>query len=58
MDEDRMLGFLDRVVVDSGAGFAGLSTSIGARLGLYEALSGAGPLTVAELARRTGLTEV
>jgi hypothetical protein len=58
MDEDRMLGFLDRGVVDSGAAFAGLSTSIGARLGLYEALSGAGPLTAAELVRRTGLTEV
>jgi hypothetical protein len=58
MDEDRMLGFLDRVVVDSGAAFAGLSTSIGARLGLYEALSGAGPLTAAEPARRTALTEV
>jgi 2-polyprenyl-3-methyl-5-hydroxy-6-metoxy-1,4-benzoquinol methylase len=58
MDKDRMLRFLDRVVVDSGAAFAGLSTSIGARLGLYEALSGAGPLAAAELARRSGLTKV
>jgi SAM-dependent methyltransferase len=45
------------VVVDSAAAFAGLSTSIGARLGLYEAMAGAGPLTSEQLAQRTGLIE-
>ena len=58
MDQKRMLEFLGRVVGDCGAAFAGLSTSIGARLGLYEGLRGAGPVAVAELARRTGLAEV
>lgn len=51
------MAFLGRVVTDNAAAFAGLSTSLGARLGLYAAMAGAGPLTAAELARRTGLIE-
>ncbi|MFE7795772.1 class I SAM-dependent methyltransferase [Streptomyces sp. NPDC057460] len=57
LDQDRVVEFLGRVVVDSGAAFAGLSTSIGARLGLYTAMAGAGPLTSAQLADHTGLVE-
>ncbi|MGC5311829.1 class I SAM-dependent methyltransferase [Micromonospora zamorensis] len=49
--------FLGRVVTDSGAAFAGLSTSLGGRLGLYAAMAGAGPLTSLQLADRTGLIE-
>jgi 2-polyprenyl-3-methyl-5-hydroxy-6-metoxy-1,4-benzoquinol methylase len=56
MDQNRMLEFLDRVAIDSAAALAGVSTSIGARLGLYRALRGAGRVTAAELARRTGLS--
>ncbi|TYB64923.1 methyltransferase domain-containing protein [Nonomuraea sp. PA05] len=44
-------------MIDSGAAFAGLCTSIGVRLGLYEAMAGAGPLTSHGLATRTGLDE-
>lgn len=58
MDQDRLQEFLGRVVVDSAAAFAGLSTSIGARLGLYDAMAGAGPLSSKELAERTDLAEV
>jgi SAM-dependent methyltransferase len=58
MDEQRLQEFLGQVVVDSAAAFAGLSTSIGARLGLYEAMAGAGPLSSAQLAERTNLAEV
>lgn len=57
LNQDKVMEFLGRVVVDSGAAFAGLSTSIGARLGLYTAMAWAGPLTSEQLAGRTGLSE-
>ncbi|GAA2893136.1 class I SAM-dependent methyltransferase [Nonomuraea rubra] len=57
LDQDQVMAFLERVMIDSGAAFAGLCTSIGARLGLYEAMAGAGPLTSPGLAARTGLDE-
>jgi hypothetical protein len=56
-DEDRVMEFLERVAADIAAAFAGLSTSLGVRLGLYRAMAGVGPLTSAELADRTGLVE-
>jgi 2-polyprenyl-3-methyl-5-hydroxy-6-metoxy-1,4-benzoquinol methylase len=52
-----MIDFRMRVAVDVGAAFAGLSTAIGGRLGLYVAMAGAGPLTSAELAAKTELNE-
>ncbi|WP_369356134.1 class I SAM-dependent methyltransferase [Streptomyces sp. cg2] len=55
--QDRVDAFLDRVITDAGAAVAGLCTSLGDRLGLYRAMAGAGPLTSAELAARTGLVE-
>ncbi|MCE7010294.1 class I SAM-dependent methyltransferase [Kibdelosporangium philippinense] len=57
MAEDSVSEFLTRVVEDSGAAFAGVSTSIGIRLGLYQAMAGAGPITAEQLADRTGLVE-
>ncbi|MFG2076403.1 class I SAM-dependent methyltransferase [Nonomuraea maritima] len=57
LDQDRVLEFQERVMIDSGAAFAGLCTSIGVRLGLYEAMAGAGPLTSQDLAARTRLDE-
>nr|WTB34930.1 hypothetical protein OG781_40540 [Streptomyces sp. NBC_00830] len=56
-DENRVMEFLERVVADNAAAFAGVSTSLGVRLGLYKAMSGAGALTSDELAERTGLVE-
>ncbi|MEU9114613.1 methyltransferase domain-containing protein [Streptomyces sp. NPDC048483] len=56
-DEDRMREFLEQVITDGGAAVAGLCTSLGDRLGLYTAMAGAGPLTSAQLAVRTGLVE-
>ena len=52
-----MIDFRMRIAVDVGAAFAGLSTAIGGRLGLYVAMAGAGPLTSAELAAKTELDE-
>ncbi|WP_407285889.1 class I SAM-dependent methyltransferase [Streptomyces sp. BP-8] len=57
VDEGRVQEFLERVITDGGAAVAGLCTSLGDRLGLYSAMAGAGPLTSAQLARRTGLVE-
>ncbi|WP_035843303.1 class I SAM-dependent methyltransferase [Kitasatospora azatica] len=57
LDEDRVMEFLGRVVTDAGAAVAGLCTSLGDRLGLYTAMAGAGPMTAAQLAARTGLQE-
>ncbi|MFE2541672.1 class I SAM-dependent methyltransferase [Actinacidiphila glaucinigra] len=56
-DENRVMEFLERVVSDQAAAFAGVSTSLGIRLGLYKAMSGAGWLTSEELALRAGLVE-
>ncbi|MCW8383708.1 class I SAM-dependent methyltransferase [Streptomyces justiciae] len=49
--------FLERVVADNAAAFAGVTTSLGVRLGLYQAMAGAGALTSDELAEKTGLVE-
>jgi SAM-dependent methyltransferase len=56
-DENRVMEFLERVVADNAAAFAGVSTSLGIRLGLYKAMSGAGALTSEQLAEKTGLVE-
>ena len=52
-----MIDFRMRIATDVGAAFAGLSSSIGGRLGLYRAMAGAGPLTSVELAAKTELNE-
>jgi 2-polyprenyl-3-methyl-5-hydroxy-6-metoxy-1,4-benzoquinol methylase len=57
LDNDMVMEFLGRVVSDSGAAVAGLSTALGDRLGLYTAMVGAGPLTSEQLAERAGLSE-
>ncbi|KOG50445.1 class I SAM-dependent methyltransferase [Streptomyces decoyicus] len=57
VDEERVQRFLEKVITDTGAAVAGLCTSLGDRLGLYTAMAGAGPLTSAQLAARTGLVE-
>jgi hypothetical protein len=57
VDLSRVGDFLIRVASDSGAAFAGVSTSIGIRLGLYAAMADAGPMTAEQLARKTGLVE-
>lgn len=57
MDEAKLMDFVNKAVGDVGAIVAGSMVVIGDRLGLYRALAGAGPLTSAELADRTGTTE-
>nr|WP_323445513.1 class I SAM-dependent methyltransferase [Streptomyces sp. YSPA8] len=55
---DETAAFLDRVFADAATAATGLSVSLGDRLGLYRAMAGAGPLTAAALAARTGTQEL
>src|SRR5256885_9420382 len=57
MDETKLMEFVDRAVGDVGAVLGGAMVVIGDKLGLYRAMAGAGSLTAAELAARTGTAE-
>jgi SAM-dependent methyltransferase len=57
IDHDRLMAFIGQVVGELGATVNAGLIVIGDRLGLYRALAQAGPLTAAELARRTGTAE-
>ena len=57
MDETKMTEFVNRAVGDVGAVLGGAMVVIGDKLGLYRSMAGAGSLTPAELADRTGTAE-
>jgi SAM-dependent methyltransferase len=57
IDMDKLMGFVFKAVDEVGATLNTALVVMGDRLGLYRALAGAGPLTPAELAERTGTTE-
>jgi SAM-dependent methyltransferase len=57
LDEAKLNGFLTKVLDDWGAISSAPLVMIGERLGLYDAMTEAGPVTSAELARRTGTYE-
>jgi SAM-dependent methyltransferase len=57
MDDTRLIEFVDKAVEDVGALLGGALVVIGDKLGLYRSMAGAGPLTPAELAARTGTKE-
>jgi SAM-dependent methyltransferase len=57
INEEKLNNFLGKVVGDFGAALSSSLVYIGQRLGLYQALAGADPMTPAELAERTGTTE-
>ena len=57
MDETKQTEFVEKAVEDVGALLGGAMVVIGDKLGLYRAMAGAGPLTPAELAGRTGTAE-
>ena len=57
MDETKLTKFVEKAVGDVGALLGGAMVVIGDKLGLYRAMAGAGPLTPAELAGRTGTAE-
>jgi SAM-dependent methyltransferase len=57
LDQAKLDTLLGKVVTDLSAGYAGVMVSIGDKLGLFRSMKGAGPITSAELARRTGCAE-
>jgi SAM-dependent methyltransferase len=57
LDQTKLNDFLGKAVTDIGAAMSAVLALTGDQLGLYKAMAGAGPLTPAELAQRTGTTE-
>src|SRR5690349_23669456 len=57
VDSDKLMGFVFRAVDEIGATLNTALVVMGDRLGFYRTLAGAGPLTPAELAERTGTAE-
>src|SRR4030095_16941073 len=57
INEDKMNAFLGKVFGDFGASLSTALVYIGQKLGLYRAMSEAGPLTPVELAQQTNTSE-
>ncbi len=57
VDEARLEQVLGQAVTDMGAAMNGALIAIGGQLGLWKAMAGAGPLTAAEIAERSGVAE-
>lgn len=57
LDQSKLDAFAARTIGDFTAGYVGLLVSLGAKLGLYEAMAGAGPLSAPELAKRASCAE-
>jgi SAM-dependent methyltransferase len=57
IDAARLEAFVFRAIGDVTAGYTGVLVSLGAKLGLYRALAGAGPTSARELAARTETAE-
>jgi ubiquinone/menaquinone biosynthesis C-methylase UbiE len=57
VDMERLMSFVFRAVEEVGASLGTALVVMGDKLGLYRAMAGAGQLTSAELAERTGTTE-
>lgn len=57
IDENRLNEFMGKMVGDLGTTMSGALLVLGDRLGLYKAMSAAGPVTPEELARRTDTAE-
>jgi SAM-dependent methyltransferase len=57
IDQLRLESFVMRAVGDLSSAYAGVMVSLGSKLGLYRAMSGAGPISAVELATRAGCAE-
>jgi ubiquinone/menaquinone biosynthesis C-methylase UbiE len=57
INQQELDALVGRLFGDLSAGYGGVMVSIGTKLGLYKAMANAGPLSSAELARRTGCAE-
>ena len=57
INEAKLHEFMGRAVGDIGAAMSATLVLIGDKLGLYKAMAHAGPMTSAELAKKTGAAE-
>ena len=57
IDQDKLHQFLGQMVGELGAAMNASLVLIGEKLGLYKAMAGAGPMTPADLARKTNTDE-
>ncbi|HSY58332.1 MAG TPA: class I SAM-dependent methyltransferase [Terriglobales bacterium] len=57
LDQGKLHEFVMKAVGEMGAAMNAALIVIGDKLGLYKAMAGAGPMTSAELAKKTGTTE-
>ena len=57
IDEARLEAFTNQVFGDLAACYGGVMVTIGDRLGLWDALNGAGPLTSSQVAERADVSE-
>ena len=57
LDQAKLEAFATRAIADIAASYTGVMVSLGSRLGLYQAMAGAGPLSAKELAARAGCAE-
>src|SRR5205809_242266 len=57
IDEAKLNAFMGKMLGDMGAAASGALIVIGDKLGLFKALAASGPLTPADLAKKTSTTE-
>ena len=57
VDQGKLNEFVEKAVTDLAAGYGGVMTVLGHKLGLYKIMAGAGPLDSAEIAKRSGCAE-
>jgi 2-polyprenyl-3-methyl-5-hydroxy-6-metoxy-1,4-benzoquinol methylase len=57
INQEKLEALFERMFADVSAGYGGVMVSMGDKLGLYKAMSGAGPLSSQELAKRSGCAE-
>ena len=57
INQDKLNQFLGQMVGELGAAMNAALVLVGEKLGLYKAMAGAGPMTAAELARKTNTDE-
>jgi SAM-dependent methyltransferase len=57
MNEAKLHSFVGQVIADMAASMSGVMTNIGHKLGLYQAMAGAGPMTPMELGLKTGVRQ-
>ena len=57
LDERKLNEFVEKTVTDLAAGYGGVMTVLGHKLGLYKAMAHAGPLHSSEIAKRSGCAE-